>query len=88
MANCEAKLKLNADCIGVVGVDSRSTSTDGVAGSWSTDGVAGSWSTDGVAGSWSTDGVADCWSRHITFSMVVRSCCCWMLFLLVKSSRA
>ena len=39
MANCEAKLKLNADCIGVVGVDSRSTSTDGVAGSWSTDGV-------------------------------------------------
>ena len=79
MANCEAKLKLNADCIGVVGVDSRSTSTDG---------VAGSWSTDEVAGSWSTDGVADCWSRHITFSMVVRSCCCWMLFLLVKSSRA
>ena len=77
MANCEAKLKLNADCIGVigvVGVDSRSTSTDGVAGSWSTDGVvgswstdgvAGSWSTDGVAGSWSTDGVADCWSRQI-----------------------
>ena len=49
MANCEAKLKLNADCIGVigvVGVDSRSTSTDGVAGSWSTDEVAGSWSTD------------------------------------------
>ena len=46
MANCEAKLKLNADCIGVVGVDSRSTSTDGDAGSWSTDEVAGSWSTD------------------------------------------
>ena len=42
MANLgyEGKIKLNADCIGVigvVGVDSRSTSTDGVAGCSSTD---------------------------------------------------
>jgi hypothetical protein len=36
----EGKIKLNADgigVIGVVGVDSRSTSTDGVAGCSSTD---------------------------------------------------
>ena len=53
MANlgCEAKLKLNADCVGVigfVGVDSRSTSIDAVDGFWSTDGATGCWLTVGV----------------------------------------